>query len=127
MACTSVHTLRLDAGVRNIYRWLIPHIPLCRGCRNQKRQVGRILFFFGDVRCLVLRFLTYDLPALLYAPGSYCSEIRGFAELAYFLERCTDRCIKTIPLYPVAYPAYSFVPLLPRWKALESPTTAGAM
>ena len=69
---------------------------------------------------LGVSFLTYELPALLNPPSSYCSELGELRELGYSLERCTDRCIRTIIVYPLADPADSFVLVLLAWETSEN-------
>ena len=65
---------------------------------------------------LMSRFLTSELPAVRNPPSCCCRELRKLRELGYSLEICTDTCIRTILVYPLADPAHSFVLVLPAWE-----------
>ena len=86
---------------------------------NDSLALAELLFSWEglwDLCCLVLGFLTYELPTHLDPPSYYCSELHVLRELGYSLERCTYRCIRTIYVCPLADPADSLVLVLLAWE-----------
>ena len=86
---------------------------------NDSLALAELLFFWEglwDLCYLVSGFLTHELPTHLNPPSYYCSELIDLRELGYRLERCTNRCIGTIYVYPLADPADSLVLVLPAWE-----------
>ena len=75
---------------------------------NDSLALAELLFSregLCDHCCLVSGFLTYELLTYLNPPSYYCSELNDLRELGYSLERCTNRCIKTIYVCPLPDPA----------------------